>query len=76
MYWSLWQLEGEKTFFNPSSNFWENAARSSGVLNLECFNFSGCGLSDQPRSVSEVSERALDYCCCPRCNELSALNQA
>ena len=63
----------EKTLFTPSSNLWTNAARSSDVSNLEPLNFSGCGLGDG--SVSETSERTLDHCSRPRCNELPALEQ-
>ena len=70
----MWLLETEKTFFTPSSNFWENAARSSGVLSLEYFNFSGYGLSDQ--SVSGVLEHTFDHICCSHCNELPTLDQA
>ena len=41
----------------------------SGILQL-----SGYGLSD--RSVSGILERTLDHRCCPRCDKLSALDQA
>ena len=74
MYWFACLFEVEKTFFTPSSNFWENDARSSRVLNLESFNFSSCGLSDWP--VSRVFEHTFDHLCCPHCDKLSALDKA
>ena len=36
-------LSSENTLFRPSSNFWAKAAISSGVLNIDPFNLSGCG---------------------------------
>ena len=70
----MWLFEIEKFFFNPSSNLWENAARSSGVLNLEYCNRSGGGLSDL--SVNGTSEHTFDLIRRSHCNELSTLDQA
>jgi len=72
MYWGAWS--SEKTLFTPWSNFWANAVRPSGVLNLEPFNFSSCGLGNQ--SVSGTLECTLNSRPCPSCNELPALEQA
>ena len=70
----MWLFEIEKTFFTPSSNLWENAARSSGVLNLEYFNLSGCGLND--RAQSKMFEHTFDQIRRSHRDELSALDQA
>jgi len=47
---------------------------SSGELNFESFNFSGCGFSDRP--VSGVSGHTFDHLCRPHCHKLSALDKA
>ena len=40
----------ENTLFKPSSNFSAKAAISSGVLNFDCFNVSGCGSTGGQRT--------------------------